>query len=432
MSVFSKLLGITLIASVANNFVWFALTYFSYLATKSVISTGFVGGVFLIITTMSSFWFGALVDHNRKKTVLLGSSLATLFFFTIGEIIFLQNPIDSFSSINSPIFWVFVFTLLLGVVAGGLYSIAIPTLISILVPESDRDRANGKFGTINGISFAITSTISGLGLGYGGMSFVLAVSIIMTVLALILLSIFPVHEDTIVHLDTHTEDQSKIDIAGTIATIKSVPGLPSLILFTTFNNFVGGVFMALMDAYGLTLVTVEQWGILWGFLSLWFIVSGLYISKNGLGNNPVRSLFVANIVIWTSCMFFPVQPSIVLLAIGSSFWMFSFPFIEACEQTIIQKVIPPARMGRVFGFAHSIEQAASPITAFIVGPLTQIFFIPLMTDGAGAQLVGSWFGTGPGRGMALVFIGAGLVGLTVTLLSMRSRSYRLLSSHFLK
>jgi MFS transporter, DHA3 family, multidrug efflux protein len=37
-----------------------------------------------------------------------------------------------------------------------------------------------------------------------------------------------------------------------------------------------------------------------------------------------------------------------------------------------------------------------------------------MTDGAGGRHIGSWFGTGPDRSMALLFIAAGLIGLTIT------------------
>jgi DHA3 family multidrug efflux protein-like MFS transporter len=50
-----------------------------------------------------------------------------------------------------------------------------------------------------------------------------------------------------------------------------------------------------------------------------------------------------------------------------------------------------------------------------------------MTTGAGVDLFGSWFGTGTDRGLALLFTVAGLIGLTVTLLAMRSYSYRALS-----
>jgi DHA3 family multidrug efflux protein-like MFS transporter len=99
--------------------------------------------------------------------------------------------------------------------------------------------------------------------------------------------------------------------------------------------------------------------------------------------------------------------------------MFFVPFIEAIEQTIFQKVVPPERLGRVFGFAHSVEQTASPVTAFLIGPIAQLIFIPFMTTGSGVELIGDWFGTGIGRGIALVFMAAGTLGLIVTLVAMR-------------
>jgi DHA3 family multidrug efflux protein-like MFS transporter len=185
-----------------------------------------------------------------------------------------------------------------------------------------------------------------------------------------------------------------------------------------------------MDAYGLSLVAVQTWGTLWGFLSLSFILGGLYIAKKGLGTDPLRILFRNNIITWTVCIFFTIQPSIVLLVVGTFIWMFFVPFIEAIEQTIFQKVVPPERLGRVFGFAHSIEQAASPITAFLIGPLAHFTFIPFMTTGAGVHLIGDWFGTGVGRGIALVFSAAGIVGLVVTLVARRSRGYALLAERY--
>ncbi|HKZ39790.1 MAG TPA: hypothetical protein VJ044_02445, partial [Candidatus Hodarchaeales archaeon] len=68
-------------------------------------------------------------------------------------------------------------------------------------------------------------------------------------------------------------------------------------------------------------------------------------------------------------------------------------------------------------------------TAFLIGPIAQMIFIPFMTTGAGVDLIGSWFGVGVGRGIALVFILAGIIGLTVTLIAMRSRPYRLLANY---
>ena len=431
MTTFYRLLGVALLVATTNNLVWFALTYWAFLTTKSVISTSVMAGIFLALTAVSGIWFGSLVDRYKKKHAMLGSSVVTLALFLIGIAIFHATPESSFESVSSVTLWLFVVILLSGTLVGTIYNIAIPTLVAFIVPADRRDRANGMFGTTIGVAYGLTSLVSGVSLAFGGMAFVLWSAVIATTLAIVALALVPIPEEQIIHAREGAPSQDKrIDIAGTMRAVRGVPGLFALIFFSTFNNFLGGVFFALMDAYGLSLVSVEVWGLLWGILSLSFILGGLYISKKGLGPSPLRTLFRNNIITWTVCIFFTIQPSITLLTIGTLIWMFLVPFTEAIEQTIFQKVVPPDRLGRVFGFANSVEQAASPLTAFLIGPIAQWIFIPFMTTGAGVSLIGGWFGTGLGRGIALVFMTAGAVGLAVTLVAMRSRAYQLLGERF--
>lgn len=429
MRAFYQILGNVLISAVTNNFVWFALTYWSYLETKSVITTSLIGGIFLTATALSSFWFGSIVDHHKKQTAMIFSSIGTLVFFVLGFLIYITAPDGSFSNIANPRLWLLIITLMLGVVAGNIKNIALPTVTTLLVEEKKRDRANGLSGSVFGVSFAITSVASGLVLGYLGMAYVFYLAIGFTVLSLVHLLIVSIPEKKIAHA---ADQPKKIDIKGTIKVVRSIPGLFPLIFFTTFNNFLGGVYMSLMDAYGLSLMSVQAWGILWGFLSFGFILGGLIIAKKGLGKSPLRTLFIANIIMWTISIFFTIQPWIWLLAAGMLVWICLMPFVEASEQTIIQKVVPPERQGRVFGFATSVEQAASPLTAFIIGPIAQLIFIPFMTTGNGAELIGDWYGTGTGRGIALVFSTAGILGLIVTIFAFRSKPYKLLSSFYKK
>jgi DHA3 family multidrug efflux protein-like MFS transporter len=260
----------------------------------------------------------------------------------------------------------------------------------------------------------------------------LAIAIGLTALVIAHLATLRIPERAAVRQEEDQADGSDIgvDIAGTVRVIAAVPGLFALLLYQTFNNFLGGVFMALLDPYGLSLVSVEVWGALVGFLSFGVIAGGLLVAKLGLGESPLRMVFLVNIGMWTVCIFFAIRASIVLLTVGMATWLCLVPVVEAAEQTILQKVIPPERQGRVFGFAQSIEQAAAPVTAFLIGPIAQLIFIPFMTTGAGVDLLGGWFGTGADRGIALVFTVAGLIGLAVTLLTMRTRSYRNLSKRY--
>ncbi|HYC58446.1 MAG TPA: MFS transporter [Thermoanaerobaculia bacterium] len=428
MKTFFRLLATALVVVTTNNFVWFALIFWAFLSTKSVISTSTMGGIFLVLMAVTGVWFGSIVDHHKKKHAMLGSSVATLLAFAIGLLFLHVAPAGAFASVSSPWLWILAILLLCGTIAGTIYNIAIPTLIGLTVPEEGRDRANGMFGTVIGIAFGITSVASGVALAYLGMKWVIGIAIAATLVAIAMLALTPVEEREIVHMQEG--GAKKVDLEGTIAAVRAIPGLFALIFYTTFNNFLGGVFMALMDAYGLTLVSVQVWGFLWGFLSMGFIVGGVVIAKRGLGSNPLRTFFRVNFAVWTVCIFFTIQPSIVLLAVGTFIWMMLFPFIEAIEQTIFQKVVPPERLGRVIGFAHGVEQSASPLTAFIIGPIAQFVFIPFMTSGRGVEWIGGWYGTGMGRGIALVFTTAGIVGLAIAMIARRSRAYGLLSSRY--
>jgi MFS transporter, DHA3 family, multidrug efflux protein len=428
MNTFYKLIGNVFCVVTMTNFLWFSLTFWVYLSTNSVIATGILGGIYALLSAISSFSFGYIVDRFNKKHAMAGATILSMILFGAALLVFLSTPIQAFSSISNPILWLLVILILSGSILGSIHTIATSTLITILVPKDRQDKANGLYGTMTGFSFAINSLLSGLAIGFGG----LGIAIILSIcgLGFSLLYLFSIKLDAPnLHIPTE-QKQIKLDAGETIKMILSVPGLAGLIFFTTFNNFVGGVFMALMDAYGLSLMSVEYWGLFWGVLSFGFILGGLYISKYGLGKKPVRTLMIVNMVIWIACILFPIQQSIPLLAIGVVIWMALFPFIEATEQTIIQRVVPYNQQARVFGFAHSIEQSASPITAFVIGPLTQTFFIPFMTTGRGVDLIGSWFGIGDSRGIALVFISSGIFGAMITIVAWKSAQYMLLTKTF--
>jgi DHA3 family multidrug efflux protein-like MFS transporter len=347
--------------------------------------------------------------------------------FTLAGVLFALAPATALRDLGHPALWALVGLVLAGAIAGNLRAVALSTTVTLLVPEDRRDRANGLVGTTNGIAFAITSVFSGLAIGTIGMGWSLAVAAVVT--ALIVGHLLTIRIDEAP--PTPSEDAPRlIDLGGAIRAVGVVPGLFALLLFSTFNNFLGGVFMSLMDPYGLTLMSVEAWGFLIAFTSFGFIVGGMVVARRGLGANPVRTLLLANVVMWVVTIVFPIRSAIIPLAIGFFVYLTLAPVAEAAEQTIIQRVVPFREQGRVFGFAQSLETAASPITAFLIGPIAQFWVLPSMTNGPLAQAIGPWFGTGPDRGMALIFIVAGIIGLGVTLLALRSRQYHELSARY--
>jgi DHA3 family multidrug efflux protein-like MFS transporter len=428
MKTFFALLANTLLVSVINFTVWFAITFYVFLETRSVFATGMIAGLFLVATALTGIWFGSLVDHHRKKTMMQMSALVSVVLYAAALALYLLTPEERFRDPTSVVLWVFVVMLMAGVIAGNIRMIAMPTIVTMLIPDNRRDRANGLVGTASGISFLVTSVISGLLVGASGMLAVLVLALVVLPASVVHLSLVSVPER---ESAPASDGRNKVDVRGTLALVRTIPGALALIIFAAFNNFLGGAFMALLDAYGLSLMSVQAWGLLWGVLSSGFIIGGLLVARTGLSNNPVRIILLGNLVLWTVTCLFPLRSSILLMAVGLYIYMLLVPYIEASEQTVLQKVVPYERQGRVFGFAQSVEQAASPLTAFLISPIAQFFFIPFMTTGAGAAAIGGWFGTGMDRGIALVFIICGMLGLIMTGYALHSRFYRQLSQRYL-
>jgi DHA3 family multidrug efflux protein-like MFS transporter len=425
--VFHRLLLNTLVSGVTSTFLWFALTFWVYLETRSVVATGVIGGAFAVSSAVLGPVFGTFVDHHRKVVAMQAATALSLAGFAVAAVVFVTVDADDLLRLTSPWFWVLGLSTLLGSVAGQVRGVALSTCVTLLVPVHRRDRANGLVGTVTGVSFAVTSVLSGLVIGGLGMGWAYFGAVAFTAATLAHLRTIEVDEPA---PQPRGEDgiAGLFDVSGALEAIVAVPGLLMLILLAAFNNLLAGVFMALMDAYGLELVSVETWGLLWGVISLAFIGGGLAVARFGLGDDPVRLILAANLLNWTICSVFTLRSSVVLLSIGMLVWLSLIPAIEAAEQTVLQRSIPFERQGRVFGFAQLLENAASPLTAFLMAPLAEAVFIPFMTDGRGVAWIGDWFGTGPDRGIALMFTLAGLAGVAVTLVAWSSRSYRRLTA----
>lgn len=223
---FYAVLANSLVASLTNTFVWFAVTFWVYLQTKSVLATSIMAGVYLVTVAISGFFLGSLVDRYKKKKVMMLSSICSLFLYILAYIIFISTPPSLFTDPSSVILWAFIILTLVGAIAGNLRTIALSTLVTLLISEAKRDKANGLVGTVNGVAFLVASIFSGMVIGFLGVFWMLVFSIGLTILVIIHLKTVSIPEKRVIHAEAQT---NHIDIRGTIRVIHLVPGLFALI-----------------------------------------------------------------------------------------------------------------------------------------------------------------------------------------------------------
>lgn len=82
-SVFRSLLLNTLVSGVTSTFLWFALTFWVYLETRSVVATGVIGGAFSLSNAFLGPLFGTFVDRHHKKVAMEVATVLSLLSFAV-------------------------------------------------------------------------------------------------------------------------------------------------------------------------------------------------------------------------------------------------------------------------------------------------------------------------------------------------------------
>ncbi len=127
---------------------------------------------------------------------MITSSIGSLAAYTIGALIFFTHT-GEWSDPLSPRLWALIIVMMVGSMLGNLRNISMTTLITLLFQDKEREKANGKVATINGLSFALTSVASGLVIGFLGMNWVIVSSIVLTGIALFHIFFIPCPEEKI-------------------------------------------------------------------------------------------------------------------------------------------------------------------------------------------------------------------------------------------
>lgn len=424
---FTGILVNTALANITTSYLWFALTFWVYLETRNVIATGVIGGAYMLLIALSSISFGTFVDRYRKLAVMRFAAGFTLVMFVLSGVMFLLTPEQALLDLSQPWFWIFTLIILVGAVVENMRNIALSTTVTILIEPDKRANANGLVGMVQGLMFIVTSVLSGLSVGLLGMGWTVVVALVLTALAFAHLLTLRLPEEV---LAAASDAHGGFDLRGSWAAVMAISGLFALIVFSTFNNFIGGVYMALMDPYGLEMFPVEIWGTVFAVGATDFILGGALIGKFGLGSNPLRTLLIAVAVMGLVGAVFTIREWAWLYIAGIWLYMALVPVVEAAEQTVIQKVVPLSRQGRVFGFAMAFESAAAPITAFLIAPIAQFWIIPYARSAEGAAQLAPLLGEGTSRGIALVFLVAGLIMIVVALLAFLAPVYRRVTASY--
>ncbi len=182
------------------------------------------------------------------------------------------------------------------------------------------------------------------------------------------------------------------------------PGLLGLLAYLAIANFASGIINSILVPMLLNLTTAQTIGGVISIAGGGMFVGSLVMSAWGGPRRRIRGVLVSEVVKGLGIILIGLRPEVWLVAIGATFAHFTIPFSAASNQAIWQMKIPQEIQGRVFAIRQMVSRSITPLAYLLAGPLADRVFEPLMRSPQGVfRAVGQIVGTGPGRGMGLLF-----------------------------
>jgi MFS family permease len=192
-----------------------------------------------------------------------------------------------------------------------------------------------------------------------------------------------------------------------------------LLWYFALANFLLNVSGVMLTPLVLSFGGPDALGLVQGAFGLGMLVGSLIMSAWGGPKRRVIGLIGFATLIPLGMMITGSSMSLVIIGMGSFVLMFFIPFASALSQAIFQTKVAPDVQGRVFAIRGMIAQSIMPLAFLISGPLADGLLEPLMADGGvlATTFVGTTLGTGPGRGIGLMFVLSGILLIAASVIA---------------
>ena len=392
----------------------FALSF--YLFEKTGQATALTIAIFAFVapSILLSPLAGALVDRSNRKFVVIVTDLAAglvtiawlLIVLRAGDLelwqVYLGNAITgAFNAFQFPAF---------------------SAAVTLMIPKEQYGRAAGMLDFAGAASNILAPAFAGALLAPLGLAGIMAIDVATFVLAIIAVLVVhmpqPAPEPRAEGEKAASLWQDSLYGFRYILARRSLLGLQLVFTVINFTAAFGGVIaipliLARTGNNAATLATVQSVAAVGG------VVGGLLMSAWGGPKQRVRG------VLWGMTVESLLGPIVLGVARGLPGWIVGsfmsqafIPIINGSNQAIWQSKVPPAVQGRVFATRRMIAQFSFPIAVLFAGPLADRLFEPAMAvGGALVPVFGPLVGTGPGAGMALMFVGTATLGSLTSLLA---------------
>ncbi|MCJ7548603.1 MAG: MFS transporter [Anaerolineae bacterium] len=292
--------------------------------------------------------------------------------------------------------------------------------ITMLVPKKDLARANGLVQTAQAVESLLAPLLAGALMGTVGLRAIFAIDFITYSFAIGALLVVRIPQPKLSESDTGG-DRGTVwrDARFGWSYLKARPGLLGLLLYFALVNFllngVGVLTAPMVLAFG----SATTLGVVQMASGAGMLLGSVVMSTWGGPQRRIVGVIGAIALAALGGLAMGLRPWAPLVSCGLAWFLFWIPVAAGSSQAIFQSKVARGAQGRVFAVRSMLARSMMPLATLVAGPLADYVFDPLMAaDGSlGRTWVGQVVGTGPGRGIGLMYIVSALLLIVVSALA---------------
>jgi MFS family permease len=286
---------------------------------------------------------------------------------------------------------------------------AYTALVTLLAPPAQIARAAALMQLGYAGQQVVAPVVAGMLFGVVGVPGIIAIDLLLSLAAFGSLLLLPIQAPAI-HAARWWEDVR--DAWRLIGD----SGLIRLAVYIIASYLPGGFVVALATPLVLTIAGPEALGLVLTAMGTGMLAGALVASGLARAEGGIRRLLRYDSLLVIAMLAAGLATTPVRMAAIGFVFLFGLAGMMAEEQAVWQVRVPVEAQGRVFALRRSITWASLPISYAIAGPLADSVFIPAMSgSGALVTSLGPILGVGPGRGIALLLMCAGVAKAAVVL-----------------
>lgn len=402
----------------------FAVLVWAYEVSDSVMALAMLGFFSSLTFIVASPFAGVLVDHWDRRKVMVISDLSAGLMTALLLGLNLAGRLE---------IWHLYLAQGIAGMCEAFQHPAFSAAVSLVVPKSDYTRANGLLGVGRSAARVLAPALAGLVQQIAGLNTVMIAD--LTTLALAVGGVL------LIRIPAPPPSADGRRAAGTFwrqmrfgfGYILRYAGLrETLAIFFLVNLFGTITYFAILSPMILARTGGDEMtlGVVRTVMSVGGVAGSALISLWGGAKRKARFFLVSTALSFLFCDFMTATSRSVLgWCVAGFLSELTIPFIDCPYVALWQERIPPDVQGRVFATRDMVQISAQPIGYLLGGVLADRLFEPaLASGGALTGLLGWLVGTGPGAGMAAMFLGTSLLGGLTGALGLLSPAIRKLDN----